>query len=460
MNRRHCWRWIGSLGAAALLAVAAGLAAAAEPKYNVLFIAVDDLRPELACYGNKLVQTPHIDGLAAAGVRFERAYCQFPLCNPSRTSLLTGRQPNTTGVFENTSYFRDAHPDWVSLPQHFKANGYVAARTGKIFHGGIDDTDAWTTGGETRRNPKTRPKQNPANSDRIVMLEGDGESHSDYKTATRAVELLEELKDKPFFLAVGFTKPHSPPTAPRKLFELYDPAKIPLPPDFAATPAAPTGFPDVAIPRRSGDLFIGREASPQEAREVIRAYHASLTFADTQIGRVLSALDRLKLREKTVIVMFGDHGYHLGEKGKWSKHNSLFEVAARVPLIVCLPGGVAGKSSPRTVQLLDIYPTLVELCGLPAPAGLEGHSLAPLVKDPQAAWLHPAYTVCRSGGAFGQSVRTERWRYSEWNGGDSGAVLFDEAADPHEMKNLAADPAQAKVVAELKALLARLPRRP
>jgi uncharacterized sulfatase len=158
--------------------------------------------------------------------------------------------------------------------------------------------------------------------------------------------------------------------------------------------------------------------------------------------------------------MFGDHGYHLGEKGKWSKHNSLFEVAARVPLIVCLPGGVAGKSSPRTVQLLDIYPTLVELCGLPAPAGLEGHSLAPLVKDPQAAWLHPAYTVCRSGGAFGQSVRTERWRYSEWNGGDSGAVLFDEAADPHEMKNLAADPAQAKVVAELKALLARLPRRP
>src|SRR5262245_52962279 len=214
-------------------------------------IAVDDLRPELACYGNKLVQTPHIDSLAAAGVRFERAYCQFPLCNPSRTSLLTGRHPNTTGVFDNSVYFRAAHPDWVSLPQLFTANGYVAARTGKIFHGGIDDTDAWTLGGEPRVNEKTRPKQNPGNSDRIVKLDGDGESHVDYKTATRAIQLLEELlvapNEKPFFLAVGFTKPHSPPTAPAKLFDLYDPAKIPLPPDFAPLPTVPPGFPEASV---------------------------------------------------------------------------------------------------------------------------------------------------------------------------------------------------------------------
>jgi arylsulfatase A-like enzyme len=438
---------------------------AADGKLNVLFIAVDDLRPELGCYGNTLVQTPHIDSLAAAGVRFERAYCQFPLCNPSRTSLLTGRHPNTTGVFENSTYFRTAHPDWVSLPQFFKNNGYVAARTGKIFHGGIDDTEAWTTGGEARVDQKTRKKQNPANSDRIVKLDGDGQSHGDYRTATRAVELLEEFARegeapaRPFFLAVGFTKPHSPPTAPAKLFELYDPAKIPLPPDFASIPTVPPGFPEASVTKRSGDLFIGREASPAEAREVIRAYHASLTFADTQIGRVLAALDRLKLRDKTVIVFFGDHGYHLGEKGKWSKHGSVFEVAARVPMIVCAPGGSAGKSSPRTVQLLDIYPTLAELCGLTPPAGLEGHSLVPLVKDPQAAWSHPAYTVCNNAGARGQSVRTERWRYSEWNGGAAGAVLFDEQADPHEMKNLADDPAHKEVVAEMKGLLAKLPKR-
>lgn len=448
-----------ALACALTFASLSALQAAEPPKLNVLLIAVDDLRPELACYGNKLVQTPQIDSLAAAGVRFERAYCQFPLCNPSRTSLLTGRHPNTTGVFDNSVYFRTAHPDWVTLPQLFTANGYVAARTGKIFHGGIDDTDAWTIGGEKRVDQKTRPKQNPGNSDRIVKLDGDGESHVDYKTASRAVELLEELKDKPFFLAVGFTKPHSPPTAPAKLFELYDPAKIPLPPDFAAIPTVPPGFPEASVPQRSSDLFIGREASPEEAREVIRAYHASLTFTDTQIGRVLAALDRLKLRDKTVIVFFGDHGYHLGEKGKWPKHNSVFEVAARVPMIMCSPGAAAGKSSPRTVQLLDIYPTLAELCGLTPPTDLQGDNLAPLLKEPEAAWSHPAYTVCTNAGARGQSVRTEKWRYSEWNGGAAGAVLFDEQADPHEMKNLADDPAHKQVVAEMKALLLKLPKR-
>jgi iduronate 2-sulfatase len=444
---------------AAMLLAACPVAQAAD-KLNVLLIAFDDLRPELGCYGNKLVDTPAIDSLARAGVRFDRAYCQFPLCNPSRTSLLTGRQPNSTGVFDNTIYFRAAHPEWVSLPQHFQANGYVTARTGKIFHGGIDDTDAWMIGGEMRRDAATRPRQNPANSDRIVVLEGDGESHGDYKSATRAVELLDELKDKPFFLAVGFTKPHSPPTAPQQLLDLYDAEKIALPPDFAARPTVPPGFPEASVPPRSGDLFIGRDASEKEAREVTRAYYASSTFADRQLARVLNKLDELKLREKTVIVMFGDHGYHLGEKGKWSKHNSLFEVAARVPLIVCLPGGAAGQSSPRTAQLLDIYPTLCEACGLPLPTGLEGHSLVPLARDPRAAWNHPAYTVAKNGPAFGQSVRTERWRYSEWNGGEAGAVLFDHETDPQEMKNLAADPAHAQVVAEMKKLLGKLPARP
>jgi uncharacterized sulfatase len=206
-------------------------------------------------------------------------------------------------------------------------------------------------------------------------------------------------------------------------------------------------------------LFISRDASPEDAREMIKAYYASLTFVDRQVGRVLEALERLKLRERTVIIFFGDHGYHLGEKGKWSKHNSVFEVACRVPMIVCLPGGAAGKSSPRTVQLLDIFPTFCEAAGVQPPGGLEGHSVVTLARDPQAAWAHPAYTVCRNGPAIGQSVRTERWRYSEFTGGSGGAVLFDHEKDPHEMTNLANDPQHKTVVAEMKALLAKLPPR-
>ena len=434
---------------------------AADTKYNVLFLAVDDLRPELSCYGNQQVKTPNIDRLVNSGVRFDRAYCQFPLCNPSRTSLLTGRHPSTTGVMDNLTWFRAAHPGFVSLPQHFKANGYAALRTGKIFHGGIDDAEAWTAGGEPRDftgaqrpRPANQAQQQRVQSDRIVVLSGEGETHGDYKTATRAIELLEKHKDQPFFLAVGFVKPHSPPTAPQKFFDLYDSAKIPLPPDFAPRPTLPAGFPAASVPMRNGDLFIERDASEEEARKVIHAYHASLTFMDAQAGRVLEALDRLKLRDKTIIVFFGDHGYHLGEKGKWSKHNSVFEVAARVPLAVLLPGAAGdGKASGRTVQLLDIFPTLVELCALPSPEGLEGHSLAPLLRDPQGSWAHPAFTVCRNNNALGQSVRTERWRYSRWDGGKSGEVLFDHQTDPHETKNLAGNAQHAATVAELRKLL-------
>lgn len=430
-------------------------------KLNVLFIAVDDLRPELGCYGNSLIKTPNIDRLATAGVRFGAAYCQYPLCNPSRTSLFTGRHPTVTGVMDNRMWFRAAHPDWVTLPQHFKANGYASLRTGKQFHGGMDDTDAWTEGGEARRFEgavnTTAPGQNPANSDRIVVLEGDGEAHGDYKAATSAIEYLEKYQDKPFFLAVGFSKPHSPPTAPKRMIELYDPAKIKLPPDFAARPQAPAGFPTLSIPPRNSDLFIGRDASEAEAREVIRAYWASTTFTDFNVGRVLDALDRLKLREKTIIVFWGDHGYHLGEKGKWSKHNSLYEVGARVPLIIAARNTKqAGKNSPRTVQLLDMYPTLVELCGLPMPEGQQGHSLAPLLKNPTAQWNHPAFTVTKFQNKLGKSVRTERWRYAEWE--DDSAMLFDHTKDPYELKNLASDPAHAKVVKEMKALLEQLPK--
>jgi arylsulfatase A-like enzyme len=289
-----------------------------------------------------------------------------------------------------------------------------------------------------------------------VVLEGEGESNGDYRTATRAVEYLERYKDRQFFLAVGFAKPHSPPAAPKKFFDLYDPAEIRLPPDFAPRPAAPPGFPEISIPRRNADLFIGRDASETEAREMIRAYYASVSFMDAQVGRVLDALDRLNLRDRTIIIFWGDHGYHLGEKGKWSKAYSLYEVGARVPLIIAAPQMKAGVSG-RAVQLLDLYPTLVELCGLPRPPGIEGHSLAPLLRNPKAKWNHPAFTVTRYQDKIGKSVRTERWHYVEWDDGEAGAMLFDHSRDPLELKNLAGDPAFARQAREMKLLLKQLP---
>jgi iduronate 2-sulfatase len=454
--------------------------AAPAPKYNVLFIISDDLRPELGTYGNQIIKTPNIDALAARGVRFDRAYAQFPLCNPSRSSLLNGRYPTQTGVMDNNSYFRVKHPDYVTLPQYFKQHGYATLRTGKIFHGGIDDEVSWTEGGEPPdpaiiNRPPSRiatgaapsdqpeiaaqgrtPNTNESGSDRIVVLDGDGESHGDYKVANRAIQYLELYKNKPFFLAVGFVKPHSPPTAPKKFFDLYDPDKIPLPPDFASRPAAPPGFPDISISKRNADLFIGRDASPKEAREMIRAYYASTSFMDAQVGRVIEALDRLGLRENTIIVFWGDNGYHLGEKGKWSKAYSLFDVGLRVPLIVAVPRAKPQVSA-RTVQLLDMYPTLADLCVLPPPQGNEGHSFAPLLLKPNATWNHPAFSVTFFQGKLGRSVRTERWHYVEWDEGKAGAMLFDAQNDPHELKNLAASPAYATTVQKMKLLLKQLP---
>jgi arylsulfatase A-like enzyme len=441
----------------ALLAGAAGpfLLPAQRRRLNVLFVAVDDLNSRLGCYGAP-VKSPNADALAGSGVRFDRAYCQYPLCNPTRSSLLTGRRPPTTKVFDNTTWFRDTMPDVVTLPQHFKQSGYVTAQTGKIYHGGLDDDRGWTIGGTPlRRQPPRTPQQQAErikNADRWLAVEGEGESQPDYRTATRAVELLNELKDKPFFLAVGFVKPHVPLIAPKKYFDLYDPAKIELPPDFAPEPVST----EIAY-RPNFDLFIKRQATPELAREAIRAYYAATSFMDAQLGRVLRELDRLKLRENTMIVFWGDHGWHLGEKGMWSKQ-TLFEPAARVPFVISLPGAKgSGKVSPRTVEFVDMYPTLVEACGLPKPGGLEGGSLMPLLDNPSAPWDHPAYTYARRNNVLGASVRTERFRYTEWDEGRRGTELYEYASDPREEKNLAEQPKHAALGAELRQLL-RNPR--
>jgi len=437
----------------ALLAGSAAALVQQKHKLNVLFFAVDDLNTRLGCYGAP-VRSPNIDALANRGVRFERAYCQYPLCNPTRSSLLSGRRPPTTGIMENLTWFRKRMPDVVTLPQHFRASGYVTAQTGKIFHGGLDDDRAWEIGGTKLAEPKPRTPAEQAErqkqADRWVAVEGEGESQPDYRIATRAVELLEQLtkQDKPFFLAVGFHKPHVPLIAPKKYFDLYDAEKIELPVYYAPKP---TGEPPAYRP--NFDLFIKRDATPELARQGIAAYYAATSFMDAQLGRVLKTLDRLGLPDNTVISLFGDHGWHLGEKGMWSKM-TLFEVSLRAPLVVSVPGlRSAGEASARPVEFVDLYPTLVEACGLLMPQGLEGRSLMPLLHRSSAKWDKPALSYLRRGQVLGVSVRTERYRYTEWDEGHKGAELYDHDRDPHEAYNLAQDPKHAKTVAKLKALL-------
>jgi arylsulfatase A-like enzyme len=430
------------------------------------------MRTELGCYASTLAKTPNLDRLASTGVKFDRAYCQFPLCGPSRSSMLTGRRPATTGVLGNRTWFGEAHPEFVSLPKYFKNSGYTSIRVGKIFHGGIDDTEAWSVNGQRRtlagvpagETVKVRRKKAPADpdevvpevrdrkSDQCIVLKGKGEENGDYKSADRAIQYLREHKDRPFFMGCGFLKPHTPLEAPQSFYDLWDVSKIPLPVDFASKPTVPEGFPAGSIRPKNADLFINRDASPDEARQVIRGYLAASAFMDWNVGRVLAELDALGLREKTIVVFWGDHGYQLGEKGKWSKAGSLWEQGARTPLFICDPREqTAGKSSARVVEMIDLYPTLVELCGLAQPEGLEGRSLVPLLKNPAKEWDHPAYTVwSEDGKSFsGVMVRTEQWRYGEFYGNGAGAMLLDPAKDPHELVNLAADPNHAAVVTKL-----------
>jgi uncharacterized sulfatase len=433
-----------------------GMAATvASQKPNVLFIAVDDLNTRVGCYGFP-VKTPHIDALARRGVRFERSYCQYPLCNPSRTSLLTGKRPPYTKITGNTRWFRLNMPEIVTLPQHFRQNGYVTAVTGKIFHEGLGDDRAWDIGGKAvgpgvqkQKQAKKSPQEMQRASDRWQALPDEGEPETlDYRNASRAIELIDQLKgQQPFFLSLGMAKPHTPFVAPKKYFDLYKPADIKIPGNLAPKPVG-----DSPSIRPNWDLFSVREATPDLAREAIAAYYACISFIDAQVGRVLTALDRAGLRRNTIVVLFGDNGWQLGERGLWGK-TTLYEPSCHVPLIISAPGMAEGRACPRTVEFVDIYPTLVDLAGLPRREGLEGASLTPLLRHPAAPWDRPAYTFLERKGGLAASVRNERYRYTEWP--DAPPELWDYPNDPDELRNLAADPQHAAVIRQLKPLLAK-----
>jgi iduronate 2-sulfatase len=451
-----------------------------EKRPNVLFLISDDLNNMLGCYGDPLAKTPNIDRLAARGTRFERAYCAFPLCGPSRNALLTGLYPNSTGILANQQIFRQTIPSQVSLSQAFRQSGYFAARIGKLYHynvpnsigtNGHDDPASWelelNPAGVDRleEHPKISsllPRQFGGTLSWYASPKGDAQ-HTDGLMAEDAEWVLERCakrQDRPFFLAVGFFRPHTPYVAPQSYFELYPEQDMPV------VQGVKEDQVDIPAPGLGSHKKEQEKLTDDLRRQARQGYLASISFMDAQVGRVVAALDRLGLAENTIIVFTSDHGYHMGEHGLWQKM-SLFEESARIPLLIVAPGvGARGAAAPSPVSHMDLFPTLAELCGVPAPANLQGQSLVPMLRDPQVAGRGWAITqVMRGGGParasvttnvgsdgerfFGYSLRTPRWRYTEWDEGRRGRELYDHDTDPRELTNLADKPEHARTVEQL-----------
>lgn len=471
-----------SIGALLLIWLVVSDMAAAGAKPNVLFIVADDLRPDLSCYGVTSVCSPNLDRLAARGLLFERAYCQVALCNPSRTSFLTGLRPDTTQVYDNGGHFRDRRPDAVTLPQYFKAHGYFTQSIGKIFHPGCDDKPSWSARAWESTAPRYGPTGRAIAAERLARAKQSGkrvkkqdglgppweaadatdDQLADGETAFHAAGTLAAVQHRPFFLAVGFLVPHLPFAAPKKYWELYPSDAVRL----AANPFLPRDLPACAVHHWSElRSFVGMPPTgpltDEQAREAIRGYRAATSFLDVQVGLVLDELDRLALCENTIVVFLGDHGWQLGEHAHWCKHTN-FDVALRAPLIVSVPGSrAAGHKTAALVEFVDLYPTLAELCGLPPPKAVDGLSFAPLFDAPQRRWKRAAFSqyqrkVPGLGLAMGRSVRTDRYRFTEWTVPEKDFVareLYDHQADPDENINLADRPANARLVDDLTRLL-------
>lgn len=490
MNRR---KFLGVLGTAGLALGLSGCARSspnrAEPlnstakktmRPNVLFIAVDDLRPELGCYGNTLIKSPNMDNLARQGLVFTHAYCQQAVCSPSRSSLLTGTRPDTTKVWDLQTHFRAALPDVVTLPQLFKDNGYFVQGMGKIYHGGYDDPPSWSVPWTTPKvghtmglqsvdpdAPEKKPKKQKGKRRKenrgpaFLAVDGPDNTLHDGALADMAIGALQDIKQRqqPFFLAVGFIKPHLPFVSPKKYWDLYDPQTIPLAPNRFL----PKDAPPYALAERnelwSYDGVPDESHLPDDyARQLKHGYYAAVSYMDAQVGRVLEELDRLGLRDDTIVVLWGDHGWKLGEHDRWSKHSNV-ENDTNAPLLLSLPGMKhAGERTDALVEFVDIYPTLADLAGLPKPAHLEGSSAAPLLDHPRRTWKNAAFSQyprsIQGKHLMGYSMRTDRYRFTRWVRRDDhtqvdAVELYDHKNDPQENVNIAGDPRNKSLVAKL-----------
>jgi iduronate 2-sulfatase len=439
---------------------------AANQPMNVLFIASDDLDNNLGCYGHPMIKTPNLDRLAATGTRFERAYCQVPLCCPSRTSLLTGLRPDTTKVYDNDFTIRQAMPNVVTLPELFRKNKYLSARYGKIFHMGVpvdvgtnkwDDPQSWDISvsppGLEHKGEGEKHEVTKCGMFTWVSLSGDGKGQADDGSAAGAEKIIEENRDKPWFIGLGFVRPHTPLVAPSKFFDLYPldkmkPVENPAD-DVEDIPKAS----EIAVNSRGKDCG---GLSFRDKQEILRGYFASISYMDSLVGRVLDKLEKTGQAERTVVVFWGDNGYHLGEHFRWQKR-SLFEESMRIPLIIRAPGRKgAGKPSKALVELVDLYPTVAELCGVKPPGNLEGQSLVPLLDNPDRKWKLAAFSqIAAPGGIMGRGVRTDRYRYVRWEGPYPDEELYDEEKDPREFTNLARQKPQPAVIKEMRAILDR-----
>ncbi|MCK4678950.1 MAG: sulfatase [Bacteroidales bacterium] len=445
-----------------------------DGRKNVLFIAVDDLRPALGCYGDSLAITPNIDRLSEQGVVFSRAYVQAPSCAPSRTSMLTGLRPDEVKVTDHKTHFRDTRPDVVTLPQIFKLSDYETMSIGKIFHfaRGYNDTVSWTrpelyvTGIKKEQYvlPENRTGGKAASTECAGVHDT---AYWDGKFAKEAIRFLKEVKEqeKNFFLGVGFLKPHLPFSAPEKYWDLYDRSEF----HYIENRDRPLNAPEIAFHnwhelRGYTDIPGDGPLSAEKEKQLWHAYYACVSYIDAQIGKVLNTLDELELRENTIIVLWGDHGYHLGEQNLWCKSTN-FELSAHAPIIIAAPGiGNSGMTSNAIVESLDLYPTLIDLCGLKPEGTLSGVSLKPLLVDPESKWKNIAfnqfarpYEAAIGGNKpvshMGYSVRTDEWRYTAWYNVNTGSFEYPELYSIQGSKipseNLAGNPEYADTESRL-----------
>ncbi|MCP4454038.1 MAG: sulfatase [Planctomycetes bacterium] len=450
-------------GAALMMAV--GCSGAETPKKpNVLFIISDDLNTALSGFGHAQCKTPALDTLASRGVRFQNMHCQYPVCGASRASIMSGLYPYTNHTMANRGTLRGSMPDVVSMSQLFRHNGYYAGRVSKIYHMGIpkeilagtalsDDPYSWdevvnikapeqhAPGIKTQWSPKDKGSQ----TFQGVEADGDDMVHADGMAAGHAIEFLKKNKGRPFFLAVGFVRPHVPLVAPQKYFDRYE-RSVMNPPQVPENDL--DDVPEIIRSYKRNSTTYG--VTPELHRGLLQAYYASVSYMDAQVGRVLAALEQEGLKDNTIVVFTSDHGYLLGHHHKFQKQH-LFEEATRVPFIVSVPwmDTQHGGETRMITELIDLYPTLADLAGLKAPACLQGTSLKPLLADPASPeWKKDvAFTVSRSGG---ESIKTNEWRFTQWGFGDKGAELYDLRADPGEFTNLAGKPEYAEVLSAMK----------